>query len=429
MAKVHLIVDYIKNLEIGRKISVRSIATELNISEGTAYKAIKECEGLGYIKTLPRAGTIRVESPKEKSVKNLNYEEILKIVEGTLLSGESGIEKLVYKFIIGAMEIDAMKKYVSPGGLVIVGNREEAQILALSNSNGVIISGGFGISEKVMNLSDKLSIPVISSPFDTFTIASLINRALSQNLIKQRILYVGDIMNQEVISLSVEDSIERWRELSKTTGFGSFPLVDEKGKLVGVLNNKDLLNVKSDEDRIEKYSKKPLEVNPKTTVAYASHIMEWEDRDFLPVTDGNALVGIVTKGNVFKSIKERWNLHKGTENMEDRLVSGLEYSEENGKYYFRGRVTSEMLDPLGTFSRSLTAMMISKTASIVIKNNELYLETDNLSVSYMEPLQLDNNFILELETVSLSRMNAKIFVKVYTDDGRISAIGTVSAMR
>ena len=63
MAKVHLVVNHIKNLEIGRKISVRSIAQELGISEGTAYKAIKECEEEGYLKTLPRAGTVRVESP------------------------------------------------------------------------------------------------------------------------------------------------------------------------------------------------------------------------------------------------------------------------------------------------------------------------------------------------------------------------------
>lgn len=429
MAKVHLIVEYIKNLEIGRKISVRSIATDLGISEGTAYKAIKECEGAGYIKTLPRAGTIRVESPKEKSIKNLNYEEILKIVEGTLLGGEEGIEKLVYKFIIGAMEINAMKKYISKGGLVIVGNREEAQLLALNNDNGVLISGGFGISEKVRKLSDELKIPVISSPFDTFTIASLINHALSQNLIKQRIIYVGDIMNTKVISLNINDTVEDWKNLGIKTGYDRFPLIDDKEKLIGVLENKDILNIKNNNERLEKFAHKPIEVNPRTTVAYASHIMEWEDRDFLPVTEGNILVGIVTKGDVLKSIKERWNLNKGSENIEDRLVQGLEYSQENNKHYFKGKVTSDMLDPIGTMSRSLTSMMLAKAASIVIKSNDLYMEVNNINITFIEPLQLDSNFTLEIETVNVSKLNANVLVKLITSSNRVSAIGVVCAVR
>lgn len=428
MAKVHLIVDYIKALEIGRKISVRSIASELKISEGTAYKAIKECESMGYIKTLPRAGTVRVESPKEKTIKNLTYEEILKIVDGELLGGASGIDKLVYKFIIGAMEIDAMKKYISPGGILIVGNREEAQDLALKNNTGVLITGGFDCTDKIKEMANFLEIPVISSAYDTFTIATLINKALSQNLIKQRILYVSDIMKTNPKILRANNTIKDWKILAESTGFDKFPILDEKDKLVGVVTSKDLFNKGEDSSLIEKYMKKPVQVNPKTTVAYASHLMEWDDLDFVPVTEGNKLVGVISKGDVLKGIKERWMRHRGNENIEDRLIENFDYYEENGKYYFNGKVTSDMLDPLGTMSKSLTSMIMVKTASIIIKNQDLYLEMDNIAINYIEPLQLDNKFKIEVEIINISKSNAKVLIKVVNNDGKCNAVGTLSAL-
>ena len=48
------ILDYIANLAVGKKISVRSIAKHLKVSEGTAYRAIKEAENTGFVSTIAR---------------------------------------------------------------------------------------------------------------------------------------------------------------------------------------------------------------------------------------------------------------------------------------------------------------------------------------------------------------------------------------
>lgn len=55
------IMQYIEDLDIGTRISVRKIAQEMNVSKGTAYRAIKEAEAKELVRTIPRAGTIRVE--------------------------------------------------------------------------------------------------------------------------------------------------------------------------------------------------------------------------------------------------------------------------------------------------------------------------------------------------------------------------------
>lgn len=52
--KNEIVLEYIKNLPEGTKISVRGLAQTLHISEGTAYKAIKDAENLMLVTTIPR---------------------------------------------------------------------------------------------------------------------------------------------------------------------------------------------------------------------------------------------------------------------------------------------------------------------------------------------------------------------------------------
>ena len=64
MSKHQEILDYLEKLPIGKRVSVRSISNFLNVSDGTAYRAIKEAENQGIVETRPRSGTIRVKSKK-----------------------------------------------------------------------------------------------------------------------------------------------------------------------------------------------------------------------------------------------------------------------------------------------------------------------------------------------------------------------------
>ncbi|WP_249818605.1 DRTGG domain-containing protein, partial [Escherichia coli] len=67
------------------------------------------------------------------------------------------------------------------------------QKLALENGAAVLITGGFETSEEIAQLADRLGMPVLRTTYDTFTVATMINRALSDQLIKKDILLVSDI--------------------------------------------------------------------------------------------------------------------------------------------------------------------------------------------------------------------------------------------
>ena len=192
MSKHQEILDYLEKLPIGKRVSVRSISNFLNVSDGTAYRAIKEAENQGIVETRPRSGTIRVKSQKAV-LEHLTYREILEITGSEILAGEEGLEKEFNKFYIGAMTEKHVLDYVSEGGLLIVGDRTNIQRLALKHDNAVLVTGGFEVSEDVIDLANQVQIPVIRTSHDTYTVATMINKALSNMQIKTDILTVEQV--------------------------------------------------------------------------------------------------------------------------------------------------------------------------------------------------------------------------------------------
>jgi len=180
------IIRHIDSIPIGEKISVRQIAKNLKVSEGTAYRAIKDAENKGYVSTIERVGTIRIERKKKDNIEKLTFAEIVNIIDGQVLGGKAGLHKTLTKFVIGAMKIDAMMRYTGAGNLLIVGNRTEVHEHALRAGAAVLITGGFDTSDSVTRLADQLELPIISTSYDTFTVATMINRAIYDQLIKKR---------------------------------------------------------------------------------------------------------------------------------------------------------------------------------------------------------------------------------------------------
>ena len=92
MSKHQAILDYLEKLPIGKRVSVRSISNYLQVSDGTAYRAIKEAENRGIVETRPRSGTVRVKS-KKAVLEHLTFREIVEITGSEVLAGKEGLER------------------------------------------------------------------------------------------------------------------------------------------------------------------------------------------------------------------------------------------------------------------------------------------------------------------------------------------------
>lgn len=429
MSKHEDIIKYILSLTVGAKISVRSIATELSVSEGTAYRAIKDCDSLGIVTTMPRVGTVRIEKVEKKSTEALTYAEVVNIVDGTILGGKSGIHRALNKFVIGAMTLDAMERYISPGNLLIVGNREDAQRLALMNESAVLITGGFSCSDSIKKLANEKNLPIISSSFDTFTIASMINKAISESLIKKDIILVEDVMKDETDYVQTHDTVEDCRKVMEETSNDKLLVVDNNHKVVGIISHKEISAEVSGKEIVCKVMNKDvISITPKTTIAYVAHMMAWEDTELCAVVEGNELIGIIRRRDVIKALQFIARQPQVGETIEDLILKNFQYENFHEKMHFYGKIIPEMLDSVGTASWSSLNMLLSTLGILALrKKNNFNVFVDSIMTYFIKPVQIDSEINVYIDFLDIGRSFCKIEINMYNNKKELMGKAMLSA--
>lgn len=428
MSKHEDIIKYILSLDIGTKISVRGVSNDLGVSEGTAYRAIKECESIGIVNTIPRVGTVRVEKLEKRNIDKITFGEVVNIVDGTLLGGKEGAHKTLEKFVIGAMEVETITKYISPGALLIVGNREEAQRLALENGCAVLITGGFSCSEEIEELADKKQLPLISCTYDTFTVASMINKAIFENNVKKEIILVEDIMEKNPKYLTTFDKVKKLKELIEKTKHERYPVIDENQKVIGIVTLNDIKDNKDDEVIGSIMIKDPIVVMPTTTVAYAAHIMAWEGIKLCPVVVKKKLVGVISREDVIKAMQLVLRQPHVGETMEDLILKNFEFETNKDTMHFWGEIIPEMLDSIGTASWNALNMLLSTMGTMALRqNSSTNVAIDSFTSYFMKPVQMGRIIDIYSEVLDRGRYYSKVEITMYNSNKELIAKAMLSA--
>ncbi|MDQ0877232.1 putative transcriptional regulator [Paenibacillus sp. V4I3] len=419
------ITKYIESLAVGTKLSVRQIAQDLDVSEGTAYRAIKEAENIGLVSTKRRIGTIRMEKKEEPVIDKLTFAEIVNVVEGVVLGGSSGIHKSLNKFVIGAMQLEAMLKYIEAGNLLIVGNRVQAHMCALSQGAGVLITGGFDTTPEVKELADELQLPIIGSSFDTFTVATMINRAMEDRLIKKKIMIVDDIVRKDspIYSLLAISTVKDMQKLVEETTHTRYPVIDDNQVPIGMITTKDIMGAKPNQLIGTLMTPNPLMINLKTSVASAGHTMVWEGIELLPVIDTDRkMIGVISRKDVMKAMQHMQRQPQNAETFEVQIYSGIdELRDEEGKLYFQGTVTPQMTNFEGLVSEGiLTTIMIRAAYRTVQEHKKGDLILDSSSSYFLIPLQIDDVIEIVPSIVEMSRRFCKIDMEIRTNGTRVA---------
>ncbi|SDX59168.1 MULTISPECIES: DRTGG domain-containing protein [Salimicrobium] len=412
------ILNHIDSLSIGSKISVRRIAKEMQVSEGTAYRAIKEAENQKLVSTIERVGTIRIEQKKKENIERLTFAEIVNIVDGQVMGGRKGLYKTLNKFVIGAMKLDAMMRYTEAGSLLIVGNRTNAHELAVQEGAAVLVTGGFDTSDEVKQLADEKELPVISTSYDTFTVAAMINRAIYDQMIKKEIVLVEDIYTplEESKFLSSNDRISKWHSLNRETGHSRYPIVDMQNRVVGIVTSKDIVG-EDENTLVEKVmTRNPMTVTVNTSLANAAHMMVWEGIELMPVVDSlREIQGIISRQDVLKALQNIQRQPQVGETIDDLITSQLTHiTDEEGTYTLKTKVTPQMTNQLGTMSYGVFTALITEASSHLLtrqKKGELVVE--NISVYFIKPVQLESEVEIHPRVLEAGRKLAKLDVEVY----------------
>ncbi|WP_203246964.1 DRTGG domain-containing protein [Sporosarcina beigongshangi] len=412
MATKHeLILQHIEGLAVGEKISVRQVARALSVSEGTAYRAIKEAENQKLVNTIERVGTIRIEKKKKDNIERLTFAEVLNIVDGLVLGGRGGLHKTLTKFVIGAMQLDDMMRYIDAGSLLIVGNRLKAHETALLAGAAVLVTGGFDASDDVKKLADELELPVISTSYDTFTVATMLNRAIYDQLIEKEILLVEDILTplSKTITLSTKDKVAHFNEVNRQTSHSGYPVIENNGKLIGIVTSRDAIG-KSNEELIEKVmTRHPITVTGKTSVASAGHSMIWEGIDLMPVvTDAGMLAGIISRQDVLKAFQMTHRQPQQGETIDD-IVKNQMKSLANQQMTVEFTVIPQMTNQFGSLSYGALTTLLTEAGNRAIKMRKRGESVpENMTLYFIKHVQLGSVVVVEPRILHMSRRFVKV---------------------
>jgi manganese-dependent inorganic pyrophosphatase len=159
----------------------------------------------------------------------LQRDNLVRALKGRVLV--EGRRKLGDRVLVGAMQAETMADYVEPGCLVVLGDREDAQLAAIEHgAAALVITGDLLVSQRTLAAAHKYGVLVISTGHHTFTAVRLINLSISTEHIMYRDF---DSCHPEDLMSEVQHKLARRRSL---------PVVDNDGKLVGYLSRTDLIN-------------------------------------------------------------------------------------------------------------------------------------------------------------------------------------------
>lgn len=171
--KQDFILNYIKSLSVGEKISTRNLAETLCVSEGTAYKAIKKAEELNLVQTRPRAGTLRISDTYSPNPDSLTLHTMIQQLGLSVIVPGSDLDAPIYSIIIGDGTAERLRSDASKNignKICIVGERPTILSEAIHLGIHLLVTGDANISSDVRSMAAKKDVCILSTRHSTHTI-------------------------------------------------------------------------------------------------------------------------------------------------------------------------------------------------------------------------------------------------------------------
>lgn len=171
-------------------------------------------------------------SMQNLALANIALRDIVKVVDGEAVVEADENVKVKGAVRIAAGSSKTIKDIVQAGDVVLVGDRQDDAVLDCLKQNiaCLIVTGSGRLKAKAMELAEELKILVVSTPYDTYSAARLINQCVP----------VGQLMHKNPITFNPEMLLSDIKGVLAENKFRNYP-VAEDGKLVGIVSRDQLL--------------------------------------------------------------------------------------------------------------------------------------------------------------------------------------------
>ena len=168
------------------------------------------------------------------STARTQYKNIMETLAGTVITGNDHGYFIRGKVIVATGSAEVTRSVMEADDLVIVGDNEETQLACIEEGcSCLIITNGQAISAKVMTAAVKREVVIISSPYDSYTVARLINQSIP-------IKYF--MTKENIVCFELDDYVDEVRETTAKIRYRAFPLLDENQNYVGIFSRRNLLD-------------------------------------------------------------------------------------------------------------------------------------------------------------------------------------------
>ncbi|MBR5304829.1 MAG: CBS domain-containing protein [Candidatus Gastranaerophilales bacterium] len=166
---------------------------------------------------------------------NISFSTVQELIEAEVRVGD---KEFLDKNTINGNIVEATCTKEKFSGLnlqdavVIVEDREEIQKEAINKgAKMLIIAYDDDVSDEVASLAQEKNVVILRSEFPTYQIVSLLKQALP----------VSKIMSPTVVSLNATQTLDEALNTVKKYKYGSFPVLDENNKFMGLVSREEIL--------------------------------------------------------------------------------------------------------------------------------------------------------------------------------------------
>jgi manganese-dependent inorganic pyrophosphatase len=154
---------------------------------------------------------------------------IVEVLEGELAAGE---DKLLAGRVWAQSKDVGSPTGISSGDAVVVGNRPDAQLLAIEHGAAlVVLSNGARPTDTVLELAQERGTSIVISPLDTYVSARMISLAAP----------CSAVMDEDPMTATPADLLADVSEQIKEIHYGAAVVVDDRRRPVGLLGRSGLV--------------------------------------------------------------------------------------------------------------------------------------------------------------------------------------------
>ena len=165
---------------------------------------------------------------------NTAFKNLVDVLKGTVIN--DGYKKPLGRMVIYAMDPKMIEDRIKEDDVVILGDREDAQEDAIKrNVSCMIVTGGFKISEKILNMAKEKGISIISTEYDSFMASRVLPLSAP----------VSYAMTKDGIkTFHIQDFVSDVKAEMNKNRFRCFPVLDNDGGVINTVSRYHLLGDK-----------------------------------------------------------------------------------------------------------------------------------------------------------------------------------------